>query len=290
MKRLLGVLAVIGLTLAGTALPASAVDPGKGSPGYCPDANGVTVVIDFQELGGTTIVRCAPGDQATGLAALKNAGIQVAGTARWGEALLCRIEGKPGPDVEPCVDAPPNAYWAYWYATNGGAWKSSELGVTNHKPPPGSFEGWSFSKNRTEASNPPPRIAPVRPGAQQPQQPQQPAANPPVPPAGHNGAPPPPAQATQPPATAPAPTSAPATSETSAPPSSAPSASSVAGSSSATAGTAANGVEWTGDPGLASQQQQSSGVPWTVIAGGVVVLALAAGAGVTMRRRRRSGS
>ncbi|GIG67481.1 hypothetical protein [Phytomonospora endophytica] len=152
-----------GLT-AGWAAPASAIDTGKGTPGFCPDATGVTVIIDFQELGGTTIVRCAPGDQATGLTALKNAGIQIAGTNRWGEAFICRVEGKPGPADEPCIDTPPaSAYWSYWHAPNGGNWTYSQWGVMNRKPPQGSFEGWSFSKNNSSTSNPPPGVAPQRP-------------------------------------------------------------------------------------------------------------------------------
>ncbi|NKI41983.1 hypothetical protein [Streptomyces physcomitrii] len=163
------VAASAGLGLAAdlaSAPEAAAVDTGKGTAGFCPNADGVTVVVDFQELGGTTIVRCAPGDQATGLAALKNAGFQIAGTNRWGEGFICRIEGKPGPESEPCIDTPPaSAYWSYWHAPNGGNWTYSQWGVMNRKPPPGSFEGWSFSKDKTSTTNPPPRVAPSRPAA-----------------------------------------------------------------------------------------------------------------------------
>ncbi|MEV0645372.1 hypothetical protein AB0I28_08915 [Phytomonospora sp. NPDC050363] len=167
-RRILHALAAVallaGLSTAVAASPASAVDGSKGTPGHCPDATGVTVVIDFQELGGTTIIRCAPGDQATGHAALKNAGIQITGTNRWGEAFVCRIEGKPGAADEPCIDTPPaTAYWSYWHSPNGGNWTYSQWGVMNRKPPQGSFEGWSFSKNKSATSNPAPRIAPVRP-------------------------------------------------------------------------------------------------------------------------------
>ena len=144
--------------------PVVAIDEGRGTPGHCPDADGVTVVIDFQELGGDTIIRCAPGDQETGHSALVNAGIEIEGTNRWGESFICRIEGKPGPEDEPCIDTPPaSAYWSYWHAPNDGAWTYSQWGVMNRTPPPGSFEGWSFSKDRTEDTNPPPRVAPVRP-------------------------------------------------------------------------------------------------------------------------------
>ncbi|SHJ33949.1 hypothetical protein SAMN05421803_105164 [Nocardiopsis flavescens] len=144
--------------------PVLAVDHGRGLPGHCPDGNGVTVVVDFQELGGDTIVRCAVGDQETGHSALKNAGIEITGTNRWGEAFICRIEGRPGPESEPCIDTPPaSAYWSYWHAPNGGAWTYSQWGAMNRKPPLGSFEGWSFSLNRTEDTNPPPRTDPLRP-------------------------------------------------------------------------------------------------------------------------------
>ncbi|GGZ29948.1 hypothetical protein GCM10010387_24250 [Streptomyces inusitatus] len=155
----------IGLTgEVALAPPAFAIDQGKGTPGHCPDDKGVTVVIDFQRLGGTTVVRCAPGDQATGHAALKNAGIRIAGTNRWGEAFICRIEGRPGPADESCVDTPPaSAYWSYWHAPDRGKWSYSQWGVMNRKPPPGSFEGWSFSMNETETASTPPRLAPLRP-------------------------------------------------------------------------------------------------------------------------------
>ncbi|MFF0483329.1 hypothetical protein [Streptomyces sp. NPDC004435] len=156
-------LGTAGFGLA-SAPAAYSVDQSRGTPGFCPDDDGVTVVIDFQELGGPLIIRCARGSQSTGHAALKNAGIQIAGTNRWGEAFICRIEGKPGPGSEPCIDTPPaSAYWSYWHAPNGGNWTYSQWGVTNRKPPTGSFEGWSFSKNKSSTTNPPPRIAPQRP-------------------------------------------------------------------------------------------------------------------------------
>ena len=146
------------------ASPAYAIDHSRGTAGYCPDDDGVTVIIDFQDLGGTSIVRCAPGAQATGLDALKNAGIEITGTNRWGEAFICRIEGKPGSDTEPCIDTPPaTAYWSYWHASNGGDWEYSQWGVMNRQPPPGSFEGWSFSQDNTGSTNPPPRLDPERP-------------------------------------------------------------------------------------------------------------------------------
>ncbi|KRV48649.1 hypothetical protein AQ490_24250 [Wenjunlia vitaminophila] len=161
-----------GLLVAASSLalgpsPAEAVDTSRGLPGFCPDSNGVTVVVDFRELGGTTIVRCAVGHQDTGLAALKAAGIQVTGTNRWGESFVCRLENKPGPDSEPCIDTPPaDAYWSYWHAANGGSWTYSQFGATNRTPQDGGFEGWSFSLNHDAGEAPAPRVAPRRPTPQ----------------------------------------------------------------------------------------------------------------------------
>ncbi|MEA5363110.1 ABC transporter substrate-binding protein [Amycolatopsis sp., V23-08] len=177
MRRILTGAAVVLLTAALTTGPAHAVDQGKGKPGFCADGTGVTVVVDFQQLGGTTIVRCDPQTgRGTGLDALKNAGFQIAGVQRWGEAFICRVENRPSAVEEipvkgnehykeTCVDTPPAAgYWSYWHSGNNCAWEYSQWGVKNRDFTTGGFEGWSFSLNATADANPVPRIAPVRPG------------------------------------------------------------------------------------------------------------------------------
>lgn len=196
-RRTLRGAAAVALVAAGSVIGPGSPVAAAGSAGYCPDAAGVTVVVDFNELGGGTVVRCAPGSQATGLAALKSAGFQITGTLRWGEGFICRIEGKPSADAEKCVDTPPaSAYWSYWHAPNGGSWTYSDKGVLNRTPPAGSFEGWSFSLNRDPNDAPRPGVTPSRPAPPPP-----PPASPPAPPAsdvpvappsaGGDGAPPP---------------------------------------------------------------------------------------------------
>jgi hypothetical protein len=179
MARRLSLMAVAVLVAAIGPLPgtAAAVDQSKGHAGFCKDATGVTVVIDFQQLGGTTIVRCDPQKgRGTGLDALKNAGFQIAGVQRWGEAFICRVENRPSATEElpikgndhyreSCVDTPPaSGYWSYWHAGNNCAWQYSQWGVKNRDFTAGGFEGWSYSLNATADSNPVPRIAAVRPG------------------------------------------------------------------------------------------------------------------------------
>ncbi|ROO60517.1 hypothetical protein EDC02_2404 [Micromonospora sp. Llam0] len=289
---------------AGAAL--APVDPAiaAGRAGYCPDGNGVTVIVDFQELGGPTIIRCAVGDQATGHAALKNAGISITGTTRWGESFICRIEGRPTAAEEPCIDTPPaSAYWSYWHASDGGPWTYSQRGVLARKPPLGSFEGWSFAKNRTASTSPPPRIAPVRPApppppppTPPPATPQLPRATPPTDPQPPTGpAPPGGAPTRQPPATSPAdaPTSVPSspdpttagTPDVSTAPSTSP-----AGEVSApvdSGDSAARAEAWTGDVNRTSAQR--TGVPVMTVLGAGLLLVVTVAAVVTARRRRRNG-
>lgn len=176
-RRGAAVALICAATAAGSASPATALNPGTGTPGYCPDGRGVTVVVDLQALGGSPLVRCYPGTApATGLEALKGAGFQVSGVRRWGEAFICRIEGRPSSTEtlaltgnpsyrETCIDTPPAlAYWSYWHAGNNCRWQYSQWGVKNRTVTQGGFEGWSFSLNATATTNPVPRVAPSRPG------------------------------------------------------------------------------------------------------------------------------
>ncbi len=135
------------------------------SEGACTTTDGVTVVIDFQELGGGVHVRCASQPITSGLDALRQAGIDYRTSVRQ-PGFLCRIAGKP--ESDPCVTtSPATAYWSYWLAPRGGRWCFSNLGAGNRVPPPGSVEGWSFALNRSATTAPPPRFAipPAVPGS-----------------------------------------------------------------------------------------------------------------------------
>lgn len=149
--------------------------------GPCTDDLGVTVVVDFQQLGGSTVVRCAPGNggpfQGTGLDAFQAAGLNIAGTSQHGLSVVCRVNGRPAADeelpipgddayTEQCQQMPPAAaFWSYWQADNNGSWVFSQLGVTSSTARAGGFEALSFSLNSTSA---PPRTAPSRPSPEPP--------------------------------------------------------------------------------------------------------------------------
>lgn len=138
---------------ASTAVPASVNEP-------CLDNVGITVVVDFQELGGGVNVRCAPGPVVDGFDAFAKAGINYQTTVRF-SGFVCKIAGLPADD--PCINtSPADAYWSYWIAPRGGEWCYSNLGAGARTGPlpPGSIEGWSFSKDKQSTTTAPPRYTP----------------------------------------------------------------------------------------------------------------------------------
>jgi hypothetical protein len=152
-----GVATAAVMAVVVTTLTVATIDAGAWTEGACTTPSGVTVVVDFQELGGGVHVRCAPQPVTNGFEALRQAGIDFATTVRF-PGFLCRIAGKPAND--PCqTTSPASAYWSYWIAQRGAAWCYSNLGAGARTPPPGSVEGWSFSLGRTSSTSPAPRAA-----------------------------------------------------------------------------------------------------------------------------------
>lgn len=276
-RRVLAAVAVAGL--------ATGVTPPQA---HAADCAGVTVVVDFGSLGGGVRTGCAPGDPASGAAALSGAGFGYTYAARQ-PGFVCRINGLPADD--PCVTtSPPTAHWSYWHAQPGGSWTYSGAGASGRDPAPGGVEGWAFGAG-APPSVPPPAPAPQpqpqpqpQPPAQQPQ-PQPPAPNPGQPgQTGQTGRPQPTATgrpaSSAPAATtsseAPAGSSAPVSTSVSSPASSP----GVAPSSAAPTGTTAVAVEPTAGT--------SSGGAVGLVAGLAAVAALAGLAWWTARRRAKA--
>jgi hypothetical protein len=178
-RSVIAVACIVAATAAAVSpstVPVGAA-PTAGTDGACPGASGVTVIVDFRGLAGGTVVRCAPGAPASGLDALREAGFDVRGVARF-PGFVCRIDGAPASST--CLDTPPpDAYWSYWTAPRGGSWTYSDTGAASRTPTPGSVEGWSFSDGRDAA----PRLAPpaaVTPAANAPATPAPPVAPAPI--------------------------------------------------------------------------------------------------------------
>ncbi|WP_367128112.1 hypothetical protein [Saccharothrix sp. HUAS TT1] len=270
-RAVLATAAVVGLALIGVPPSAQAAD-----------CAGVTVVVDFGPLGGGVRTGCAPGDPASGTAALTAAGFGYTFAARQ-PGFVCRINGLPGSD--PCVTtSPPTAYWGYWHARPGGSWVYSDTSAAAHDPAPGTVDGWAFGGGG-QPGIAPPAPQPTRPAPQppapdpgrpaqpvQPGQPGQPGQ--PAPPAPQPGQPTRPAQPTESTTQSePVPTT---TTETTTPP---PSTSSAATTSGSPAPTSATSVAVQPTAGTSS-----GGAVGLVV--GVVVIAALAGLGVWTARRR----
>lgn len=133
--RLVLLAGLVAATAWLTAAPAGAA--------ACTGDDGVTVVVDSTAVGGGIRVACAPGDPASGLAALTAAGFGVDEVASQA-GFVCRIDGAPSD--QGCQQTPPaDAYWGYWHAERGGSWSYSRAGAGSRDPAPGSVEGWAFT-------------------------------------------------------------------------------------------------------------------------------------------------
>ena len=115
----------------------------------CAGTTGVTVVVDYGSLGGTS-TGCASGDPSTGLAALTTSGHAYVFLARQ-PGFVCTIDALPNP----CNGAPASAYWSYWHAQPGGSWTYASTGAGSYNPQPGSVDGWSFGGGSAPGSPPP---------------------------------------------------------------------------------------------------------------------------------------
>ena len=123
------------ISLSGLASPAFAADD-PAATGACTDPAGVTVVVDFSDLGGEVEIGCATG-AATGTEALQEAGFV---DTRDASGLICAISSNP----DPCPAEFTGSYWSYWYASPGGEWISYQEGSDTAAPAPGAVEGWRY--------------------------------------------------------------------------------------------------------------------------------------------------
>jgi hypothetical protein len=128
-----------------------------GAAPACSATAGVTVIVDFTHFSGGKIERgCAPGHPTDALTALHAAGFTTAGTAQYGDAFLCRIDGLPKPAQDACAVTPPaTAYWAFWHARSSDAkWTYASVSVIDYRPAVGSIEAFAFGSHAQPGISP----------------------------------------------------------------------------------------------------------------------------------------
>lgn len=124
---------VAGGVLLG-APAASAAQSGQA----CEPGQGVTVVVDFTDLGGDLQIGCAKGDPANGREALEAAGFKPVDSQ---PGLICTINSQP----DPCPTEFTGSFWSYWHADASGDWQSYMVGADSSDPAVGELEGWRYS-------------------------------------------------------------------------------------------------------------------------------------------------
>ena len=134
--------------------------PASVEAGTCLDA-GTTLVVDFgTESKKPSEIKCVKNFTGYSWDMFEAAGLSVSGTDKYPVGFVCRIEGFPGEDVEPCAETPgtKNGSWAYFLGTENNSWLYSPIGASTHKVKCGVSEGWRFLLPG-ESIQTPPRIS-----------------------------------------------------------------------------------------------------------------------------------
>ncbi len=155
-RRLLTAAALVAAAVGAPASPASAA--------VCTGDTGVTVVVDYRQLGGGVVKKCAAGgDGASAVSLFPDNGFPLTYVQRQ-PGFVCRVGGLPDPDTQACVNTPPaDAYWGlFWADGKAATWKYSTLGVGGLTLRDGQSVGFSW---QSSTSSTPPGVAPPAPNA-----------------------------------------------------------------------------------------------------------------------------
>jgi hypothetical protein len=153
LRYVAGLVAAVLVTAA-----ASVVAPGPAEAATCSSASGVSVVVDFHQLGGGVQSDCdASGAGKYADAQFADVGHTLTYVQRQ-PGFVCRVDGAPSSD--PCVNTPPSdAYWSLWWSDGkSGTWKYSSTGVGSLKVPAGGYVALSWQQGSSKAK---PGVAPT---------------------------------------------------------------------------------------------------------------------------------
>lgn len=265
--------------LAAAAYAGVPAAPASAAP--CGTAEGVTVVVDFHELGGGVQSGCVRdgGDRfATDL--FPAAGFPLAYVQRQPD-FVCRVRGLPTPEQDPCVSTPAaTAYWSLWWSDgSAGDWRYSTSNAGGLRVPDGGAVAFSWN---TGSRPVPPGLAPVVHAAPEPTPSKAPTKTPSKAPSKAPGAT---ATPTLSAAVTPRPSASPTATRK---PKPTPSASVSATPTETTEETAAPEAAETVAPTSAEPVQDDEGLPAWAAPAVIAVLFAGAGAAALLRRRRTS--
>ena len=161
---------------AATALVAAAglTVPAPAYAEACSSATGVTVVVDFHELGGDIEQGCVA-DQGTADDLFVAAGHTLQNVN--GQAFVCRVDGLPTQEQESCARTPPaDAYWGLWWSEGqSGSWTYSSQGAYSLDVPEGGSVALSWNGSSTRSApgaSPPQHETAEEPSEEPPEEPE----------------------------------------------------------------------------------------------------------------------
>ncbi len=174
IRPLFAVAALAALALTGCAggdggAPAAATTPNASSsptPATAAECRGVFVTVQYGLLGGDDVDACDPvTSTATAASVLKDLGITTAGTTKYGDQVVCRVNGRPSastpievpchaPYTEQCQSMPAAfAYWSMWVRDSAaGQWGYAQNGVAAEQLKPGQTLGLKFTTGTDTAA------------------------------------------------------------------------------------------------------------------------------------------
>jgi len=135
--------AAVALTAAaGIVLPAVSA-----SAAACSSADGVTVVVDYNELGGGVKQVCDSGGGGKSATQLFSGNGFALDYVQRQPGFVCRVNGKPSQAQDPCVNTPPtDAYWGLWWSDGeSGDWVYSSESASGLNVPDGGYVAFSWN-------------------------------------------------------------------------------------------------------------------------------------------------
>ncbi len=136
------------LLVAAAALAAATstvATPAPASAATCSSTHGVSIVVDFHELGGGVRTACvADGGGRLASDLFPAAGFSLDYVQRQ-PGFVCRVSGVPASD--PCVNTPAaDAYWGLWWSDGKtGSWSYASSGAASLRVPEGGYAAFSWN-------------------------------------------------------------------------------------------------------------------------------------------------
>lgn len=157
-RESVGALGTVGLLLA-TVLLVAPPSGAAGAAAACRGASGVTVVVDFAELGGGVTAGCAPnGGGRSAVEVFRDAGYSLEYSTQPGmNGYVCKVQGKPA-DGDCAAN---DTFWSLWWSDGrSGRWVFASRGVGVLEVPDGGYLAWAWHEGAGRAQPPAARPEP----------------------------------------------------------------------------------------------------------------------------------